>query len=237
MFPQWKNTLSNLSCYKYHNTSSNPIFLIPTCFKRTHNAKIILRQLTFTQDKNTHSQLTTCHKYTSPRRDNVLNPHRLPICYHYDRHQNFFLRTVRLCFWRLARSETLILNVHKGQIIPKRSKVPTPPPLPPRLCPRQQSPSLHPICVDGIIDTHIMTLRRRGYDQTARTLWHHYLTIILRSSRTELRCVSAWAKRYHVFLLCAVPRHFEVTVIETQIMTSQQLGLLPHFIVAMSSLS
>ena len=27
------------------------------------------------------------------------------------------------------------LNVHKGQIIPKRSKVPTPPPLPLRLCP------------------------------------------------------------------------------------------------------
>ena len=97
--------------------------------------------------------------------------------------------------------------------------------------------SLHPICVDGIIDTHIMTSRRQGYEQTARTLWHHNLTVIYARAWTELRCVSAWAKRYHVFLLCAVPRHFEATVIETQIMTSHQLTLLPHFIVAMSSLS
>ena len=99
------------------------------------------------------------------------------------------------------------------------------------------SHSPHPLCEVSIIVTHIMSSRWRDYDQTARTLWHHYLIIILRSSRTELRCVSAWAKRYHVFLLCAVPSHFEVTVIETQIMTSHQLTLLPHFIVAMSSLS
>ena len=44
-------TTSLTRCYKYENTSSNPIFLIPTCYKRTHNAKITLRQLTFTQDK------------------------------------------------------------------------------------------------------------------------------------------------------------------------------------------
>ena len=99
------------------------------------------------------------------------------------------------------------------------------------------SHSPHPLCEVSIIVTHIMSSRWRDYDQTARTLWHHYLIIILRSSRTELRCVSAWAKRYHVFLRCAVPSHFEVTVIETQIMTSHQLSLLLHFIVAMSSLS
>ena len=60
------------------------------------------------------------------------------------------------------------------------------------------SHSPYPLCEVSIIVTHIMSSRWRGYDQTAWSLWHHYL-IILRLSRTELRCVSAWANRYHVF--------------------------------------
>ena len=66
------------------------------------------------------------------------------------------------------------------------------------------SHSPHPLCEVSIIVTHIMSSRWRDYDQTARTLWHHYLIIILRSSRTELRCVCAWAKKVSCFpTLCA----------------------------------
>ena len=71
--------------------------------------------------------------------------------------------------------------------------------------------SPYPLCVDAVIDTHIMTSRQRGYDQTARTLWRHYLTVIYARPWTELRCVRTWAicpvtRCYH---LTAVPRHFE----------------------------
>ena len=69
---------------------------------------------------------------------------------------------------------------------------------------------------------------------------HYDITILLsfyvRPERSSGACAHE-QKRYYVFLRCALPSHFEVTVIETQIMTSHQLTLLPHFIVAMSSLS
>ena len=81
---------------------------------------------------------------------------------------------------------------------------------------------------NSCVDTTRIWVRHlhRGWSIRAaeRSRAHALKSVIYARPWTELRCVSAWAKRYHVFLLCAVPRHFEATVIETQIMTSQQRG-------------